>query len=305
LTDISLPTALQAPSPRRKKTLANRFTPWFFLAPFLTVFAAFFVAPVGYALYLSLFIKKRGGFGPARQAFGGLTNYVRAFQDSDFLQSLLNILLFMVIQVPLMLLLATALALVLDGVKNGFALRFFRTAFYLPYTLPSVIAGLLWGYLYSKNLSPFNQITGLKTDFLASGILLFSIGNIVTWTWTGYNMITLYAALQNVPGELYEAARIDGASNWDVTRYIKLPLLRPALTLSAIFSVIGTMQIFSEPFVLRPLGYVPDNITPNTYLYLVVARDGNFSYGAALAVLLALFTFILSGFFLRNVRNES
>ncbi|GAA4010481.1 sugar ABC transporter permease [Deinococcus rubellus] len=285
--------------------MRNRTTPWFFLTPFLLAFTAFFVAPVGYAVYLSLFIKKRSGFGPAKNVFGGLANYVRAFQDSDFLHSLLNILLFLVIQVPIMMLVATALALILDGVKNGFAQRFFRTAFYLPYTVPGVIAGLLWGYLYSKNLSPLNQITGMKTDFLSSSILLFSIGNIVTWTWTGYNMITLYAALQNVPNDIYEAARIDGASSWNVTRYVKLPLLRPALTLTAIFSVIGTMQIFSEPFVLRPLGYVPDNITPNTYLYLAVARDGNFGYGAALAIIMALFTFLLSGFFLRSVRGET
>ncbi|OLV17538.1 MULTISPECIES: carbohydrate ABC transporter permease [Deinococcus] len=282
-----------------------RTTPWLFLTPFLLAFTAFFIAPVGYAVYLSLFIKKRSGFGPAKSVFGGLENYVRAFQDTAFLQSLGNILLFLAIQVPIMLIVATAMALILDSVKSGAAQKFFRTAFYLPYTVPGVIAGLLWGYLYSKNLSPLNQITGWKTDFLSSSILLFSIGNIVTWTWTGYNMITLYAALQNVPGDIYEAARIDGASNWSLTRYIKLPLLRPALTLTAIFSIIGTMQIFSEPFVLRPLGYVPDNITPNTYLYLAVARDGNFGYGAALAIIMALFTLVFSSFFLRNVRGES
>ncbi|ULH16382.1 sugar ABC transporter permease [Deinococcus sp. KNUC1210] len=291
-------TSTQAAAPRPKTRRSRPATPWFFLAPFLIAFLAFFIAPVCYAVYLSLFIKKRGGFGPARDVFGGLANYVRAFQDSDFLQSLLHILVFGVVQIPLMLILATALALVLDAVK-GSASRFFRTAFYLPYTVPSVIAGLLWGYLYSKNLSPLNQITGAQTDFLSSQIVLFSIGNIVTWTWTGYNMITLYAALQNVPTDIYEAARIDGASNGQLTRYVKLPLLRPTLTLTSIFSIIGTMQIFSEPFVLRPLGYVPDNITPNTYLYLTVARDGNFGYGAAMAVLLALFTLALSGFFLR------
>lgn len=291
-------TQVQTAAPRPKSRRAGRATPWFFLAPFLAAFVAFFIAPVGYAIYLSLFIKKRSGFGPAKEVFGGLANYVRAFQDTDFVQSLLHILLFGVIQIPLMLVLATALALILDAAQ-GSASRFFRTAFYLPYTVPSVIAGLLWGYLYSKNLSPFNQITGAQTDFLSSQIVLFSIGNIVTWTWTGYNMITLYAALQNVPTDIYEAGRIDGASNWQLTRYVKLPLLRPTLLLTTIFSIIGTMQIFSEPFVLRPLGYVPDNITPNTYLYLTVARDGNFGYGAALAVLLALFTLAFSGFFLR------
>ena len=285
-----------APRPRIRR--AGRVTPWLFLAPFLMAFVAFFIAPVGYAIYLSLFIKKRSGFGPAKDVFGGLANYVRAFQDTDFVQSLGHIVVFGLVQVPLMLLISTALALVLDTTK-GASSRFFRTAFYLPYTVPSVIAGLLWGYLYSKNLSPFNQITGTQTDFLSSQVVLFSIGNIVTWTWTGYNMITLYAALQNVPTDIYEAARIDGASNWQLTRFVKLPLLRPTLILTSIFSIIGTMQIFSEPFVLRPLGYVPDNITPNTYLYLTVARDGNFGYGAALAVLLAIFTLLLSGFFLR------
>lgn len=301
--NTAVPVATQAASPRPKPRRAGRITPWLFLAPFLAAFVAFFIAPVGYAVYLSLFIKKRVGVGPAREVFGGLSNYVRAFQDSDFVQSLAHILLFGVVQIPLMLLLATAMALILDAAK-GSASKFFRTAFYLPYTVPSVIAGLLWGYLYSKNLSPFNQISGLKTDFLSSQLILFSIGNIVTWTWTGYNMITLYAALQNVPTDIYEAARIDGASNWQLARYVKLPLLRPTLTLTTIFSIIGTMQIFSEPFVLRPLGYVPDNITPNTYLYLTVARDSNFGYGAALAVLLAVFTLLLSGFFLRFAAEE-
>lgn len=280
--------------------------PWLFLSPFLALFTVFYVAPVMYAGYLSLFIKKRAGFGPAKEVFGGLTNYVNAFQDHDFLGSLLNILKFGVVQVPLMIILATAFALILDAVK-GRAQGLYRTAFYLPYTIPSVIAGLLWGYLYSKNMSPMNQIAGAlgwgKVDFLGSDVVLWSIANIVTWTWTGYNMITLYAALQNIPSDLYEAARIDGADGWKLTRYIKLPLLRPSLLLVLIFSIIGTMQIFSEPFVLRPLGYVPDNITPNTYLYLVASRDGNFSYAATLAILLALFTFLLSAFFLRFTRQ--
>ncbi|SMB83434.1 multiple sugar transport system permease protein [Deinococcus hopiensis KR-140] len=282
--------------------LRTRLMPWLFLSPFLLLFAAFYIAPVLYAGYLSVFIKKRVGFGPARDVFGGLANYVRAVQDSEFLLSLWNILKFGLVQVPLMLLIALGLALLMDGVR-GRLQGLFRTAFYLPYTIPSVVAGLLWGYLYSKNLSPFNQITGGQTDFLSSGVVLWSIANIVTWTWTGYNLITLYAALQNIPLELYEAARIDGASSWDITRNIKLPLLRPSLLLTLIFSIIGTMQIFAEPFVLRPLGYVPDNITPNTYLYLVASRDGNFSYAATLAILLALFTFMLSMIFLRFTRR--
>lgn len=284
--------------------MKNSRAAYLFIAPFLLVFAAFYLIPVGYAVYLSLFVRKRIATGQAPQeVFSWFENYARAFSDSEFQRSLVNIVVFGVVQVPLMIGVALLLALALDSYK-GAALRFFRTAFYLPYTLPTIIAGLLWGYLYSKNISPFSQISqalgGGNIDFFGGIALFFSIGNIVTWTWTGYNMITLYASLQNISLDIYEAARIDGATTWQISRFIKVPLLRPTLLLTLIFSVIGTSQIFSEPFILRSSGnYVPDNITPNIYLYLTASRDGNFSYAATLAIILAIITFAFSGFFLR------
>jgi multiple sugar transport system permease protein len=178
----------------------------------------------------------------------------------------------------------------------------------MPYGIPIAIGALVWGYLYSANLSPFNQILialhQAPIQFLSPALVLFSIGNIVTWTWTGYNMITLFAALQNIPSDLYEAARVDGATPWSIVRWIKLPLLIPTLTLLFIFSVIGTSQLFTEAFVLRPLGYLADNITPNLYLYLTAARDANYSYAGALAVLLAVLIFIISGPFLRGIGSR-
>jgi multiple sugar transport system permease protein len=281
---------------------------YWFLTPFMLAFLLFFIVPVLYSVYLSFLIKQRKGFSPPVEVFGGLTNYIRVFQDSDFLQSFGNILLFGFIQVPIMLFLATVLALVIDEATGPLS-RVFRTSIYIPYTIPSVIAGLLWGFLYSRNLSPLNyalQNGGAQpVDFLDSRIILISIGNIVTWTWTGYNAITLYANLQNVPRELYEAAKVDGATGWNVIRYIKLPLLRPALLLTLIFSIIGTSQIFSEPFVLRGIGYVASNITPNTFIYQQATTTGNFSYAAALAVVLAGVTFIFSAFFLRLVNRSN
>lgn len=274
---------------------------YLFIAPFVLFFVAFYLVPVFYAVYLSLFTRKRVGVGqPPQEVFSWFDNYARAFQDGEFLRSLLNVLLFGVIQVPIMIGLALLLALALDTYK-GPLLRFFRTAFYLPYTLPTIIAGLLWGYLYSREISPFNQMLGTKIDFFDPTGLFFSIGNIVTWTWTGYNMVTLYASLQNVSQELYEAARIDGATPGQIARFIKVPLLRPTLVLTLIFSVIGTSQIFSEPFILKSSGnYIPDNITPNTYLYLAFSRDGNFYYAATLALILGFITFAFSGAFLRT-----
>ena len=284
-----------------------RKTALLFLAPFLTVFVAFYVAPVGYAIYLSLFIKKRIGIGPAKEIFGGLANYARAVQDSDFLIGLKNMFLFGIVQIPIMLGIALLLALLLDRSRGIFA-RICRTIYFMPYGIPVAIGALIWGYMYAPNISPFNQILRALNqkpiDFLAPDIVLISIGNIVTWTWTGYNMITLFAALQAIPQELYEAARVDGATAWDIVRYIKIPLLMPTLKLLFIFSVIGTSQLFTEAFVLRPLGYVADNITPNLYLYQTAARDANYSYAGALAILLALLIFAISGPFLRRISSR-
>lgn len=285
----------------------HRKSAMLFLAPFVTVFVLFYLAPVCYAIYLSLFIRKRIGAGPPREIFGGLANYFRAFQDTDFLIGLKNMFLFGVVQVPIMLGLAVALALLLDQSKGVF-IKVCRTVFFMPYGIPTAIGALIWGYLYSPNLSPFNQVLSAlhqaTIDFLSPGIVLFSIANIVTWTWTGYNMITLFAALQGIPKELYEAARVDGATPWQIVRRIKIPLLMPTLKLLFIFSVIGTSQLFTEAFVLRPLGYVADNITPNLYLYLTAARDANYAYAAAMAVLLALLIFVISGPFLRRIGSR-
>jgi multiple sugar transport system permease protein len=284
-----------------------RKTALLFLAPFLVVFVLFYLAPVLYAIYLSLFIKKRVGIGPPKEVFGGLTNYFRAVQDTDFLIGLKNMFAFGIVQIPVMLGLAILLALLLH-VSRGLVLRFCRTVFVMPYTIPAAIAALIWGYLYSRNLSPFNQMLSLvgrgPIDFISPEIVLFSIGNIVTWSWTGYNMITLFAALQNIPTDLYEAARVDGATELSLVRYIKIPLLIPTLLLLFIFSVIGTSQLFTEAYVLRPLGYVADNITPNMYLYLTAARDANYGYAGALAALLAIVVFPISGFFLRRFTSR-
>lgn len=284
-----------------------RKTALLFLAPFLTVFAAFYLAPVVYAIYLSLFVKKRIGIGPAKEIFGGLANYLRAVQDTDFLNGLNNMFLFGIVQIPAMLGLAILLALLLDQTRNIFT-RVCRTVYFMPYGIPTAIGALIWGYMYAPNLSPFNQILRSlhqsTVDFLSPGLVLFSIGNIVTWTWTGYNMITLFAALQNIPKDLSEAARVDGATEWNIVRHIKIPLVIPTLRLLFIFSVIGTSQLFTEALVLRPLGYVADNITPNLYLYLTAARDANYSYAAALAILLAVLIFIISAVFLRRVGSR-
>jgi multiple sugar transport system permease protein len=134
----------------------HRKSVFLFLAPFLAMFVAFYLAPVVYAIYLSLFIRKRVGLGPAQEVFAGLANYVRAVQDWDFLNGLKNMFVFGAFQVPIMLGMAVALALLLDQ-SRGVFMKLCRTAFFMPYGIPTAIGALIWGYLYSPNLSPFNQ----------------------------------------------------------------------------------------------------------------------------------------------------
>lgn len=147
---------------------------------------------------------------------------------------------------------------------------------------------------------------GWDLDFLSRGTVLWSLANIVTWQFTGYNMLVLIAQLKAVPGELYEAARIDGANAWQVARHLKIPLIRPALVLTGVFSIIGTLQLFAEPMVLRPLASSIDSgFTPNLHAYSEAFVGNNPHAAAAEAVLLALVACVLSFGFLRLVGGRT
>ncbi|MFD1572577.1 ABC transporter permease subunit [Agromyces cerinus subsp. nitratus] len=117
-----------------------------------------------------------------------------------------------------------------------------------------MIAAILWAFLYLPGTSPFVAAlanVGIDVDFLSSDVVLWSIANIVTWTWTGYNMLVIYSALTGIPQELYEAAAIDGAGAWRIAWSIKIPLVAPALVLTTFFSIVGTVQLYAEPTVLK------------------------------------------------------
>jgi len=283
-----------------------------FIGPFALLFIGTIVAPIGYALYQSLVgIERSGPFGQggASPVFVGLTNYITALTDSAFVSSLVRVLVFAVIQVPLMVVLATALALLLDAVSAR-GVRFFRTSYFLPYGVPGVIASVLWGFLYTPGLSPLLNLTeslGWTVSPLASGSILFAIANIVTWQFAGYNVLVLVAQLKSIDGDLFEAARIDGANAWQVVTRIKIPLIRPAIVLITVFTIIGSLQLFAEPLVLKPLSNaITSTFTPNLAAYNEAFVNNNYNLAAAQAVILAVLAGILSFVFLRIVnRKES
>lgn len=297
----SSPTTPAGGSRRRRSRPGSRA--WlFFVTPFAVPFVLFYLAPIAYAIGQSLLrIERTGGiFGRSQTVFAGFSQYAAVFADPAFREGVGRMLLFGVVQVPIMLGLALVLALLLDsGVAR--LKRFFRIAYFLPYGIPGVIAALMWAFLYSPQLSPIVTALrsgGVEVDFLGSGTILWSIANVVTWTYTGYNMLIIFAALQAIPTELSEAARTDGAGGVRIAWSIKIPLVRPALILTAVFSIIGTLQLFTEPIVLKLISTnVTSGYTPNL-LAFTTASAQNYPLAAAMSVVLALTTFVLSfGFF--------
>ncbi len=275
----------------------NRNVHYLFLAPYLILFLLFLVFPFIYSLFLSLFVQHGG-----QSAFVGLQNYGQALSDANFWSGVLRVFYYGVVQVTIMLLLALGLALLLDSsyVKSK---TFFRLVYFLPYAVPGVIAAIMWGFLYSPALNPllnvFQAFSGGKPlDFLNTKNVLYGIMNIATWEWAGYNMTIYFANLTSIPLELYDAAKIDGCSEWQIATHVKVPLIRSTIILTIVLSIIGSLQLFNEPFVLNALTGISPAFTPNMDIYNMAFSYGNLTYSAALSIILTVITFAASMLFI-------
>ena len=281
----------------RRKRAGNRpgVAGFLFTLPFLVLFLGAFIAPLAYALYLSLFREQLVG----GTTFVGLDNYTAGLQDEQFLDGVVRMALYLLIQVPVMLLLALVFALILDSGRLRFR-KLIRVGIFVPYAVPTVIAALMWGFLYGRDFGPFADLADAigvpPPNFLSETTMLFSLANVATWTYTGYNMIILYAALRSIPTELFEAASVDGAGPLRTAIHIKLPLLRPALLLCAVFSVIGSFQLFAEPRIFYDIApeVIGKAYTPNLYVYNLAFADQRLNYAAALSFLLGIVVFVVS-----------
>ena len=208
--------------------------------------------------------------------------------------------IYTLIQVPIMIIAALALAMIIDSfvVKH---ISGFRLGYFLPYAIPGVVASIIWVYLYNGQISPLVKglaALGINVDFFADNIVLASMANITTWTFTGYNMLIFLAALQAIPHDLYEAARIDGANGWQIAMKIKLPNVRSAALLAMLLSIVGTIQLFNEPQIMQTAdpgiskSFTPMMMAMNTSQgTLTPSGDGPAS---AVAIMMALIAGVLA-----------
>ncbi|HEY9522731.1 MAG TPA: sugar ABC transporter permease [Thermopolyspora sp.] len=286
-------------SPRPRAPVRRRgrrsWRGWQFVGPFMVVFALVFLAPILYSIYLSVFRTRLIG----GTTFVGLDNYRAMLSDPQFWSAFGRVALFLVVQVPIMLFLALLVALAIDSGRL-YGRSFFRISIFLPYAVPAVVATLMWGFMYGVRFGLVGDIDdalGITLpDPLSSGLVLASIGNIVTWEFVGYNMLILYSALQVVPSSLYEAAEIDGASQFRVIIAIKVPALRGALVIATIFSIIGSFQLFNEPSILKKLApnVITTYFTPNTYAYSLSFSGQQYNASATVAIVMGVITMIVA-----------
>ncbi len=272
---------------------------WAFVAPFLIVFTLVFLIPIGVAIRQSFFRKlpaQGGAFGGGglEDNFVGLENFQYVVTNDRFWEGMGRVVIYALFQIPAMIIMALVLALLIDSLILK-RVGIFRLGNFLPYAIPGVVAAMVWLYLYTPEISPLVKgldSVGVHVDFMSPQMMLLSMANMTTWTYTGYNMLIFLAALQAIPKDLYEAARLDGATGWQVTRYVKIPMVSSAALLAILLSIIGTIQLFNEPTVMSTINpwmgkdYTPMSMAYNTMMgFITPSGDGP---AAAVSIVMAL-----------------
>lgn len=271
--------------------------------PFLGLFAVFFLGPLIYSVVLSL----RAG---ATGKYAGLLNYRSIMADAQFWASVERMFYFGLVQVTVMIVLAVALALYLDGpyCVGG---KLFALVYFLPFAIPNVVATIMWAFLFEPDLDSalgipahLGLIHGPMTP-LDNRLALYAMMLIVTWEWTGYNMVILLTSLTSVPPQVVEAAAVDGCSELGIALRIKLPLIRRTVLFTVILSIIGTLQLFNEPVILNAIAGIGSNYSPNQLIYNTAFLFANEPLAAAQSMVLAVITIVATVVFYAVVRRRN
>ena len=266
------------------------FNGWLFIGPALMMIGLFMVYPILWSLWMS----SQSGRGTLIK-FVGFGNIVRLVNDPVFLHALSNTMIFFIVQVPIMILLALALAAVLNAPKLvGRGL--FRTAIFLPCVTSLIAYSSLFKGMFTEDgiINSTLEAVGiiatpipwLTDGFWAKVLIILAI----TWRWTGYNMIFYLSAMQNIDKSIYEAARIDGINAWGRFVYITIPLLKPVILFTSVISTIGTLQLFDEVWNITQGGPSDSTLTLSLYIYnLTFKFIPNLGYAATVSyVIVAL-----------------
>ncbi len=281
----------------KKHSVSNKIDrrAWLFIIPSLVLIISFVFYPMVQAFLTSF----QTGIANNTE-FGGIANYQRMLTDSTFKKALFNTILFLIVQVPIMIL----LALVISSMLNNKKLKFrglFRTAIFLPCVTSLVAYSIIFKSLFANdgfingmlmNLNIIEEPINWLTNVTFARILIIIA---ITWRWTGYNMIFYLSGLQSIDESIYEASSIDGATGFQKFRYMTLPLLKPIILFTTINSTIGTLQLFDETMNITQGGPANATITISQYIYnLLFKYQPNFGYAAAVSYVIVILIVALS-----------
>ena len=283
---------------------------WWFVAPALVVIGVFFVLPVFAALAMSLTDFDIYALADlANLRFVGVDNYVRLLSTPLFWQAFGNTLYFVIVGVPLSIVTSLGAALMLHSKLARFK-GFFRTALFTPVIMTLVAVAVIWRYLLNTRYGVINYALGglgiQPVDWLGDphwampAIILFAL-----WKSFGYNMVILLAGLQSIPQELYEAARMDGASRARLFWHITLPSLAPILLMVSILTIAGYFQLFAEPYVMTQGGPLQSTVSVLYFMYEEGFKWWNLGSASAVAFVLFLFIFAVTAIQLRLAPQRS
>ncbi|MEU7866964.1 sugar ABC transporter permease [Dactylosporangium sp. NPDC049140] len=286
--------AASRPARRPGGRRAKRLELTLLLTPALVLFIGFVLLPIAAAVYYSFY--KWTGFSP--RTWFGLGNYSRVLQDEVFLHSLLHNIIIAVLSVLIQLPLSVGIALLLNGrIKGRAALRLIVFA---PYVLSEAITAVVWLLMlqpdgFVDQMFRAFGLGGLIQDWLADGnLVLYTLFIVITWKYLGFGIILLLAGLQSIPPELREAAATDGATSWQTTRSIVLPLLGPTIRIWIFLSIIGSLQLFDLVWIMTLGGPANASSTMATYLLDRGFSRYEFGYGSAVSIVLFVVCFIFA-----------
>ncbi len=271
----------------------NRVTPYLFLLPYLAAFILFRLGPTLAGLGISLL--NWNIIGTAH--FIGLRNYTALARDPQFFLSIKNTLYFMLLTAPPMIVLGLLLALMVNARLRGRAVA--RTAIFAPYIVMSTVVGVIWLWIYNQDVGVLNYYLSFlgvgKIPWLSDTHTAMPAVSIATLWWTvGFNMIIYLAGLQDIPQELEEAARVDGATDAGVMRWITLPLLAPTTFIVIMLTLINTIQVFDQIYVMTGGGPSLSTLTLIQYLYYQAFTYYKLGYGSAVAYVVLVILVILA-----------
>lgn len=277
---------------RKLSVVEEAMTGYLFILPAIASLAVFLIGPILYAFVISF--QKFSFLDPSAAKFVGLTNYLHLFRDPEFLRALLNTTIYSVGVVPIQTVLALFLALIVNNIRGK---TFFRVAYYLPTVTSTVAVSVMFIFLFEPSglLNRILLIFGIHGPnyFNSPKFALPAIMAMAVWSSVGQYMIFYLAGLQDVPAEVYEAAAIDGATGWKLTRYITLPLVRRTTFLIVVVSLIGTYQVFDQVYVISGGTGGPLNSTMSVMLDLFNKGFKTMQMGYASSMAFVLFFIIL------------